>query len=136
MRAVQVAAADQGHLMLAEQVEEPCARLWLHGPVARVAFIGIREKERAVQEPREPAAARFSEGRLEPFELISFLSDVAPEEQGVEADQAPLGAIVNPAIRAEMSPPSCQARVVDRLMRVKGVADVMVAGNSEDRPPD
>src|SRR5271170_5762660 len=136
MRFVQMAAGDQAHPIAPHQCHQPRARLRLDRPVAGIGFLGVVEKQRLVKKPGNRPTGRLRHDRVEPGVLRRLLRQAAVEQHGVEPDDAPtpgvLVDIFDPPVGAEMEMPAGQAFAVDRLTRVGGIADIVVA---RDRAP-
>src|SRR5271170_902874 len=131
MRFVQMAAGDQAHPIAPHQRHQPCARLRLDRPVAGIGFLGAVEKQRLMEKPGDRPTGRLRHKRVEPSVLRRFFRQAAVEQHGVEPDDAPTpGALVDildPTVVAEMQMPAGEPFAVDRLARVGGIADIVVA---------
>jgi hypothetical protein len=86
-----------------------------------------------MQEPGERPPLRLVHHGFEPFGLLALGRAAAAEQQRIEADQPPAGDVAHPAVETEMPPPAVDPLVIDRLMRIAGVADVVIAGQREQR---
>jgi hypothetical protein len=82
-----------------------------------------------VQEPRDLPRRRLRQHVPEPSGLGGIVGGAEPEDERVEADEAPAGDILDPPILAEAGTPAGEPRAVDRLARVARFTDIVVAGN-------
>ncbi len=90
-------------------------------------------------EHRDAAAVAFPEAAREPGKLVRLLGAARAAEQAIDADEAPVAAILQPAVGADEAAPAREPRRVDWLARAWQVPDVVVAGQAQDRyrqPPD
>src|SRR6185437_2639284 len=127
VRLVQMAGADERYIVAAEAVEPRLALRGLDRPIPGLGGGGRFEEERLVHKPGELAPASAVHRRVEPGRLFVLLLRAAADQQRVEADEPPPPEIDEPAIVADLGAPLGEPRRIDRLFRVAGVADIVVA---------
>jgi len=103
------------------------------GPVAGVAFMGFVNEERLMGKQRQPATIALFESVLQPFELSFLFIVLVAEKQRVEADEAPVIRVLNPAVVAGKCAPALEALGIHWLIRARHVADIMIARHDKHR---
>src|SRR5438067_3237146 len=124
---------DQRDVVTIDQLEQPRTRFGLDGPITGVTLVPIFNEQRPMREPRDLALTGRRELLTQPFQLTRLFVAVAAEEHRIDPDQTPILEIARPPVITEMAAPAREALRVYRLMRIAGLADIVIAWDGDKR---